>query len=630
MAGVQGIKLGVSSRGWASLVQDPASKAMCVDEDFEVSGGVQPMLPLPREGGGRHLELALSFSCPNRPTARLPLLQLITFDFVTEPSNKGAFLVPISTRYRWAGQAAPCLQRRLWPTLQPSGLHDKGNQPTPPLQRTLVSSWPLGRATAPVPVVINIAAHDWMTGVRLPPLCCRRAVPDQTRGVAVAHLGLGAITMHNLPLLPTAQSMGRRVAHALWQAQKEEQRLAQQQQEQQQQPAQDAAGDAPGLLLQQQPRAAGSAGALGDGPCHSPPAAAAQPPQQPQPQQVLWVDPPGSVLMLGNHYITGVQSPAAPEGAAREYKRHLSEFATRAHLACSQGYTYPKGGSRSEPKQVGSIMADASSHQQQQQQQQPAGADACSDSSRTPGSAMAAAPAGPAALATEATAAALEAGPAALKAEQLRPPPPAAQPPQQPPQQATGERSWRGMLSTSQRVQPQELLPGMAEANTGASLEVACCSATEGQAQQQSCCDAGASGAGLECDTELGAASGGRLRHGSSSSVASHTLAGNPGIAMVASAGDAGSAASRSLAADAGGASAHASTPCQPPDKVQLPPGKPTTAGDPTAAAPLLDGQAATPAPSPGSTSPLYAAVKSTLLAYSRRRKAQQALMQGS
>ncbi len=44
----QGVKLGVSSRGWASLRSDPASKCVFVDDDFE----------------------------------------LITFDFVTEPSTR--------------------------------------------------------------------------------------------------------------------------------------------------------------------------------------------------------------------------------------------------------------------------------------------------------------------------------------------------------------------------------------------------------------------------------------------------------------------------------------------------------------------------------------------------------------
>ena len=59
----QGIKLGVSSRGWASLVSDPHTKGLVVDDDFE----------------------------------------LITFDFVADPSNSGAFLYPIHSRYRWEG-----------------------------------------------------------------------------------------------------------------------------------------------------------------------------------------------------------------------------------------------------------------------------------------------------------------------------------------------------------------------------------------------------------------------------------------------------------------------------------------------------------------------------------------------
>ncbi|KAF5843548.1 hypothetical protein DUNSADRAFT_14464 [Dunaliella salina] len=56
----QGIKLGVSSRGWASLRTDTRAKCVFVDDDFE----------------------------------------LITFDFVTEPSTKGAYLVPMSVPYK--------------------------------------------------------------------------------------------------------------------------------------------------------------------------------------------------------------------------------------------------------------------------------------------------------------------------------------------------------------------------------------------------------------------------------------------------------------------------------------------------------------------------------------------------
>lgn len=57
---LQGIKLGVSSRGWASLRTDPKAKCVYVDDDFE----------------------------------------LITFDFVTEPSTRGAYLVPIRKAFK--------------------------------------------------------------------------------------------------------------------------------------------------------------------------------------------------------------------------------------------------------------------------------------------------------------------------------------------------------------------------------------------------------------------------------------------------------------------------------------------------------------------------------------------------
>eukprot|EP00775_Hariotina_reticulata_P010278 gene10278-10437_t len=56
----KGVKLGVSSRGWASVVADPSKQRVLVDDDF----------------------------------------QLITFDFVTEPSNAGANLVPICKKFR--------------------------------------------------------------------------------------------------------------------------------------------------------------------------------------------------------------------------------------------------------------------------------------------------------------------------------------------------------------------------------------------------------------------------------------------------------------------------------------------------------------------------------------------------
>lgn len=57
---VQGIKLGVSSRGWASVAPDPTGPGrVLVEADY----------------------------------------QLITFDFVPEPSNEGAYVVPIARRY---------------------------------------------------------------------------------------------------------------------------------------------------------------------------------------------------------------------------------------------------------------------------------------------------------------------------------------------------------------------------------------------------------------------------------------------------------------------------------------------------------------------------------------------------
>jgi hypothetical protein len=54
-----GCKLGVSSRGWASLRDLPGKHYKCIMGNFE----------------------------------------LITFDFVTEPSTKGAFLLPYVQRY---------------------------------------------------------------------------------------------------------------------------------------------------------------------------------------------------------------------------------------------------------------------------------------------------------------------------------------------------------------------------------------------------------------------------------------------------------------------------------------------------------------------------------------------------
>lgn len=56
----QGVRVGVSSRGWSSLREDPATRYLIIEDDYE----------------------------------------LITFDFVTEPSTHDAFLVPIIKRYR--------------------------------------------------------------------------------------------------------------------------------------------------------------------------------------------------------------------------------------------------------------------------------------------------------------------------------------------------------------------------------------------------------------------------------------------------------------------------------------------------------------------------------------------------
>ena len=55
----KGCKLGVSSRGWASLHEIPGKRYKCIMSNFE----------------------------------------LITFDFVTEPSTKGAWLLPWVDRY---------------------------------------------------------------------------------------------------------------------------------------------------------------------------------------------------------------------------------------------------------------------------------------------------------------------------------------------------------------------------------------------------------------------------------------------------------------------------------------------------------------------------------------------------
>ncbi len=55
----QGVRLGVSSRGWATLRPSPLGSCMYIGEDFE----------------------------------------LITFDFVTEPSTPDAYLLPIQRRY---------------------------------------------------------------------------------------------------------------------------------------------------------------------------------------------------------------------------------------------------------------------------------------------------------------------------------------------------------------------------------------------------------------------------------------------------------------------------------------------------------------------------------------------------
>lgn len=63
----RGCKLGVSSRGWASLREIPGKPYKCIMDNFE----------------------------------------LITFDFVTEPSTRGAWLLPYAGRF-----AAPVPEQR--------------------------------------------------------------------------------------------------------------------------------------------------------------------------------------------------------------------------------------------------------------------------------------------------------------------------------------------------------------------------------------------------------------------------------------------------------------------------------------------------------------------------------------
>lgn len=56
----KGVKIGVSSRGWSSLREDAVTRVLVIEDDYE----------------------------------------LITFDFVTEPSTQDAFLVPVTRKYR--------------------------------------------------------------------------------------------------------------------------------------------------------------------------------------------------------------------------------------------------------------------------------------------------------------------------------------------------------------------------------------------------------------------------------------------------------------------------------------------------------------------------------------------------
>ncbi|GLC42706.1 hypothetical protein PLESTB_001129700 [Pleodorina starrii] len=176
----RGVKLGVSSRGWASLRSDPTSKCVFVDDDFE----------------------------------------LITFDFVTEPSTRGAYLAPVQRKYK-------------------------------------------------------------------------RTVPDQTKVIAISHLGHGVVAMEKVARVPGPAVLVQRIA--------ELQRAS--------------AAAVSQMLLPGAPLACGP-GVL----------------QQVMPPSFK----PSSLdnLLCFGHYVVHQSAPYLDrEQHARDYRAHLVIFTARAHLA---------------------------------------------------------------------------------------------------------------------------------------------------------------------------------------------------------------------------------------------------------------------------------------------------------
>lgn len=160
---LQGIKLGVSSRGWASVVTDPHSKQVVVEPDY----------------------------------------QLITFDFVPEPSNAGAYVVPICKRYRYA--AGMLLPQAHVGSADPVASCVRGQS----LHALVVSSLVGG-------AVGTMHASLALTVVGAAALCffCRKRLPDQAAAVSISYLGIGSISMANLQSLPPASVLRKWLKHS--------------------------------------------------------------------------------------------------------------------------------------------------------------------------------------------------------------------------------------------------------------------------------------------------------------------------------------------------------------------------------------------------------------------------------
>mgnify|MGYP001807032899 CR=1 FL=1 len=169
----------MSSRGWASLRSDPTSKCVFVDDDFE----------------------------------------LITFDFVTEPSTRGAYLAPVQKKYkRPVPDQSKVRERRLAGSEAQGDAGSTGGQKEGGARGQ--RPW-AGRGDAQLVcgcVAKRLSSADGRAHIQyIVAMLPRAAVSDpeltfSSQVVAISHLGHGVVAMEKVSRVPGPAVLVQRVA----------------------------------------------------------------------------------------------------------------------------------------------------------------------------------------------------------------------------------------------------------------------------------------------------------------------------------------------------------------------------------------------------------------------------------